>query len=143
MSLTDTKIRHIKPKAKPFKLFDEKGLYLLVTRQGTKCWRFKYRFMAAVGREWFAKYSPGWVSSSSHKVLGRLEKDVFPWLGSQPIAEIKAPDLLTILRRVKSRDALEIAYRIHQYCSRIFRYGIAIGKCERDIEQIYEGRFLL
>jgi len=42
ISLIDTKIRHVKP----FKLFDEKDLHLLVTRQGSKCWRWKYRFMA-------------------------------------------------------------------------------------------------
>jgi len=38
-----------------------------------------------------------------------------------------------VLRRIESRDALEIAHRVHQYCSRVFRYGIAIGKCERDV----------
>ena len=56
----------------------------------------------------------------------------FPWLGSQPIAEIKAPELLKVLRRIESRGALEITHRVHQYCGRIFRYGIATGKCERD-----------
>jgi hypothetical protein len=44
MALTDTTIRKIKPTGKPFKVSDEKGLYLLVTASGGKLWRFKYRF---------------------------------------------------------------------------------------------------
>jgi Arm DNA-binding domain len=42
--LTDTKVRSAKPAAKPVKLFDERGLFLLVTATGGKWWRFKYRF---------------------------------------------------------------------------------------------------
>ncbi len=44
MPLTDTAIRNAKPGEKPAKLFDERGLFLLVTPSGGKWWRFKYRF---------------------------------------------------------------------------------------------------
>jgi len=43
--LTDTAVRNAKPKAKPYKLTDERGLYLLLTLSGGKLWRFKYRLM--------------------------------------------------------------------------------------------------
>lgn len=43
MALSDTKIRTAKAKPKPYKLFDENGLFLLVTAAGGKLWRFKYR----------------------------------------------------------------------------------------------------
>jgi integrase len=43
MALTDTTIRNAKPAAKPYKLTDEKGLYLLVTPNGGRMWRMKYR----------------------------------------------------------------------------------------------------
>lgn len=42
--LTDTEIRAVKPAHKPQKLFDEKGLFLLVQPTGGKLWRLKYRF---------------------------------------------------------------------------------------------------
>jgi len=42
--LTEVKIKSAKPKEKPYKLFDEKGLYLIVTPIGSKYWRFDYRF---------------------------------------------------------------------------------------------------
>ncbi len=45
MALTDTQIRKVKTREKPFKLADEKGLFLLVNPNGSKLWRFKYRFV--------------------------------------------------------------------------------------------------
>jgi hypothetical protein len=44
----------------------------------------------AIGREWFLKFSPGWAESHSAKVLLRLEKNIFPWLGTRPIVAIEA-----------------------------------------------------
>lgn len=43
MALTDTAIRNSKPKAKPYKVADTQGLYLLVNPRGSKLWRLKYR----------------------------------------------------------------------------------------------------
>ena len=44
MPLTDTQLRNVKPREKPFKLADGGGLYLMVTPQGSKLWRLAYRF---------------------------------------------------------------------------------------------------
>ena len=44
MPLTDTAIRNIKPGEKPIKLFDERGLFLLITPSGGKWWRLDYRY---------------------------------------------------------------------------------------------------
>ncbi|MDP2101144.1 integrase arm-type DNA-binding domain-containing protein [Tabrizicola sp.] len=43
MALSDTRIRTLKAKDKPYKESDEKGLFLLVTPAGGKLWRLKYR----------------------------------------------------------------------------------------------------
>src|SRR5882757_3882735 len=43
MSLSDTVIRQAKPGPKPVKMFDGRGLYLLLSPSGSKCWRFKNR----------------------------------------------------------------------------------------------------
>ncbi|MGF6664062.1 integrase [Paraburkholderia atlantica] len=194
MALTDLKIRNAKPTDKQQKLFDERGLYLLVTPAGGKWWRLKYRFggkekslsmgvfpevtlkearesrdaarkllangkdpsverklardgaaeraansFEAVAREWFAKYEPGWAKSHAEKVMGRLEKDVFPWLGGRPIAEITAPEVLAVLRRVEARGALDTAHRVHQNCGQVFRYAIATGRAERDVSADLRG----
>lgn len=85
-----------------------------------------------VAREWHAKYAPGWTESNAERVLARQAKDVFPFIGKRPIAQISAPDLLAVLRKVEERGALDTAHRILQDTSRIFRYAIATGRAERD-----------
>ncbi len=82
----------------------------------------------ALAREWFAKNSPQWSSGHADRVIRRLEKDVFPWIGSRPVTRITAPQLLETLRRIEQRGALETAYRILSYCSQVFRYAIATGR---------------
>jgi len=44
MALTDTIIRTAKPREKPYKMADEKGMFLYITPKGGKLWRLKYRF---------------------------------------------------------------------------------------------------
>lgn len=188
MALTDTAVRSAKGKARPYKLTDERGMFLLVSPNGSKWWRLKYRMLGkeklfslgvypdiglkdarlrrdaartliangvdpsanrqvqkaatieraessfeAIAREWFAKNSPKWAASHSSKIVVRLEKDIFPWIGGRPIAELKAAELLAVLRRIESRGAIETAHRAHQTCGQIFRYAIATGRAERDI----------
>ena len=86
----------------------------------------------AVAREWHGKFSKAWADSHATKIMGRLENDLFPWIGSRPIAEIKAPELLRCLRRIESRGALETAHRVLQNSGQVFRYAIATGRADRD-----------
>ena len=85
-----------------------------------------------IAREWFAKFSAEWAPSHSEKIIRRLERDIFPWIGKRPIASITAPELLSALRRIEERGAVETAHRAHQNCGQIFRYAIATGRAERD-----------
>ncbi|WMJ07614.1 integrase arm-type DNA-binding domain-containing protein [Nitrosomonas sp. sh817] len=85
-----------------------------------------------VGREWFVKYSPTWVSNHGDRIIRRFERDIFPWIGGRPIAEITAPELLSVIRRIESRGALETAHRALSNCSQVFRYAVATGRAERD-----------
>jgi hypothetical protein len=85
-----------------------------------------------IAREWFAKKSPGWAASHSEKLIRRLEKDVFPWLGNRPIAEISAPDVLQVLRQIEGRGCVETAHRVMQNVGQVFRYAVATGRAQRD-----------
>jgi integrase len=62
----------------------------------------------------------------------RFEQDVFPWLGRAALVEIEAPELLAVLRRVEARGALETTHRFKDACGQVFRYGIALGLCQRN-----------
>lgn len=187
MAVKDVKFRSAKPREKDYKIPAERGLYMLVKVNGSKCWRFKYRFLGkekllsigiypdvsfadaieardnarklltkkidpglnkqiekrsaklaaensfeAIAREWYVKFSPKWTHSHGERILRRLEKDIFPWLGQRPISEILAPELLSALHRIESRGAIETAHRAHQNCGQVFRYAVATGRAERD-----------
>lgn len=87
---------------------------------------------AAIAREWFALFAPKWVKTHSSKVLGRLENDLLPWLGTRPIRDITSPEVLTVLRRIAARGADETTRRALQDCGRVFRYAVATGRADRD-----------
>ena len=87
----------------------------------------------AVAREWYAMNASTWASSHAEKVVSRLEKNVFPWLGSHPIASIEAPAVLECLRRIERRGAADSARRVRQYFGAIFRYAIATGRAKHDV----------
>ncbi len=187
MALTDTAIRRAKPQEKPYKLFDEKGMYLHVSAAGSKLWRLKYRFAGkektlalgiyperslaearvkrddarkllhdaidpgvarkqerrerqlrsentfeVVAREWHRNQRAKWTERHADYVLRRLNADVFPTLGPRPVADIDAPELLDVLRRIEARGAIDIAHRAQQTCGQIFRYAVATGRAKVD-----------
>ncbi|MCR5867571.1 phage integrase central domain-containing protein [Aquincola sp. J276] len=86
----------------------------------------------AVAREWYGKHQGTWAPSHGNKVIRRLERDVFPWIGSCPIAGIRPADLLQILKRVEERGAIETTHRVQQNCGQVFRYAVASGLLESD-----------
>src|SRR5664279_1447799 len=81
-----------------------------------------------IAREWYNKFMHTWKESHSSRVLSRLERDVFPYLNQRPIAQIKAPELLGVLRRLESRGILHTAHIIRSICGQIFRYAVATGR---------------
>jgi integrase len=86
----------------------------------------------AIALEWFAKFSAQWVPLHAKKVWARMEKDVIPWLGTRPIAEITAPEVLTIARRIEGRGVLETAHRAISGIGQVMRYAVATGRAQMD-----------
>jgi len=194
MPLTDTAIAKAKPGERPYKLTDERGLFLLVSpiqrggaKKSSKLWRFKYSFggkekllalgaypevsladarkrrdtaremlarnidpsearkrdkregerraansFQAVANKFVEAYSNRWSGTYTRDVRHRLRIYVFPDLGERPIAEIEAPELLDVLRKIESRGTYDILHRMHRLCGQVFRYGVATGLCARD-----------
>ncbi len=87
----------------------------------------------AVAREWYAKQSASWVPAHGERIMRRLERDVFPWIGRKPIASVTAPDVLDVLRRIESRGAIETAHRALTNIGQVIRYGIATGRAQADV----------
>ena len=187
MPLSDKAVKNAKPTEKAHKLFDARGLYLLITTKGQKYWRLKYRIdnkekLLALGvypdvtlkmarqrrddarrlvadgidpgqqrkaikatkkeqeqnsfeliaREWFVKNQRVWRQSHGSKIIRRLERDIFPYLGNRPVAAIEPPDLLKVIQKIERRGAIDTAHRAMQNCGQIFRYAVATGRAKRD-----------
>jgi integrase len=86
----------------------------------------------AIAREWLGGQRKRLAPKYCALILARLEADVFPQIGSRPITEVDAPELLDVLRRVEKRGVIETARRLRQTCGQVFRYAIATGRAEND-----------
>ena len=74
----------------------------------------------AIAREWIANQRHRLAARYCALLLARLEADVFPYIGSRPIAEVDAPELLDVLRRVEKRGVIETARRLRKSAVRFF-----------------------
>lgn len=187
MALSDTKLRTLKPTDKPYKVTDEKGLFLLVTPAGGKLWRLKYRFFnkekllsfgaypdisladareardearkviaaggdpselrkaakegraekaansfEVVARAWLKSYSSNISPVTAEKNVRLFERDIFPWIGDKPIADLKPKEILDTARRIESRGAVDTAKRAIQLCGQVFQQAVIDEKVMSD-----------
>lgn len=194
MKLSDIAVRKAKPEAKPYKMADGGGLFLLVQPNGSKYWRLAYRYQAkqkllalgvypdvsislarerrddarkllaqgidpsetkkatkaattdkaansfeVVAREWWASHMATKADTHKDKVLRRFELYVFPWLGSKPIADITAPQVLEVIKRIEKLGILETAHRALQTSGQVFRYAVQTGRTVRDVTADLKG----
>lgn len=178
-------IRRAKPEAKAYTLGDGQGLSLLIEPNGSKSWRFRYRFagkpkmislgvyptitladarsrrddarkLVAEGKnpsevrkeqkialqtesesafekiatEWHQMKSAKWSEGYASDIMEAFQNDIFPYVGTRPIGEIKPLELLNVLRKIERRGALEKMRKVRQRCSEVFRYAIATGRAE-------------
>ncbi|GAV19927.1 putative prophage CPS-53 integrase [Mariprofundus micogutta] len=86
----------------------------------------------SVATEWMAKQSTIWVKTTTVNKQAMLDKHIFPWIGSLPIADIEASDILSVVQRAESRGTFETAHRLRMLCSQIFRYGVATSRIKSD-----------
>lgn len=85
-----------------------------------------------VALAWWDKFMRPNGGKYPMEVKRRLERELFPHIGHMPLAEIDAPTILKILRRVEARGTIETAHKIKSFVSQIMRYGIACGLILHD-----------
>ncbi|EOP1008269.1 tyrosine-type recombinase/integrase [Escherichia coli] len=184
MPLNDMQIRRAKPEAKAYTFGDGLGLSLLIEPNGSKSWRFRYRYagkpkMISLGvyptitladarsrrdearklvaegknpsevrkeqklamqtesenafekiaREWHQLKSAKWSAGYASDIMEAFKNDIFPYVGTRPVGEIKPLELLNVLRKIEKRGALEKMRKVRQRC-KVFRYAIATGRAE-------------
>ena len=185
--LNDMQIRRAKPETKAYTLGDGQGLSLLIEPNGSKSWRFHYRFagipkmislgvyptitladsrshrddarkLVAEGKnpsevrkeqrialqtesesafeniatEWHKMKRAKWSTGYASDIMEAFQNDIFPYIGTRPVGEIKPLELLNVLRKIEKRGALEKMRKVWQRCSEVFRYAIATGRAENN-----------
>ncbi|ASA50327.1 tyrosine-type recombinase/integrase [Salmonella enterica] len=83
-----------------------------------------------IAREWYEKRFDRWSASYAEEMIETFEKDVFPYIGSRPIAEIKPMELLAVLSVLNDRGATEKLRKVRQRCGEVFRYAVITGRAE-------------
>ncbi len=86
----------------------------------------------AIALEWLTKNAAAWTEDHGEKIRRRLQRDLFPWIGKQPVGEITPGDLLSTLQRIEKRGRIETAHRALQNCSQVFRYAVATARAKSD-----------
>jgi integrase len=188
--LSAVAVRNAKPKEKPYKLSDGKGLYLHIATSGKRTWRYRFKLagkestvvlgeypamsleesrierieareMVKAGKnpaqvrkeekraeiikteaaklinknifefialEWISQQGNRWSKAHTTAVLDTLRNNVFPIIGEQPVDTITPPMILQVIRPIEKRGSLEIASKVLQRMTAIFRYAVQTGK---------------
>lgn len=186
--LTYIQINAAKPREKAWTLSDSQSLYLVIQPNGSKLWRFNYRFLdkqkklhlggwptislaeartrrdeakkkiangidpaldkkrariaakyaaantfQAVAEEWLVKCERDGLAPVTIDKIRWLLAKAYPLLGTIPIAQITPHEALAVLRKVEATGAYESARRMRSVLSRVFRYGVATVRCDKDV----------
>ena len=95
-----------------------------------------------VAREWFGLARREWVDAHADRIVRRFERDIFPWIGKRPVADITPQEMLAVLQRIQARGAIETAHRARWDCSQVFRRAMETGRAEKDPTQSFSSAAL-
>ncbi|MBL0925390.1 MAG: integrase arm-type DNA-binding domain-containing protein [Sphingomonadaceae bacterium] len=126
---------------------DNARLYLATGRDPKIAKRLEARAAAerlaatfeTVARQWFERVKSQWAKVHAGDVIRSLERDVFPYIGSYPISDLKPPKILEVLRIIEDRPAIETAKRVRQRMSAVFVFAISSGLAQTDPAAIVAG----
>ncbi|ATA22819.1 integrase [Brenneria goodwinii] len=83
-----------------------------------------------IALEWHNMKVKKWSAGYASDILEAFNKDVFPFIGQRPVADIKPLELLNVLKKMEDRGATEKAKKVRQRCGEVFRYAIVTGRAE-------------
>ncbi|MBV9841108.1 MAG: integrase arm-type DNA-binding domain-containing protein [Sphingomonadaceae bacterium] len=85
-----------------------------------------------VARRWHAYQLDHWSKAHAETVIESMERDLFGPIGNIPVTEVDPPLVLSVLRPVERRGAVETAHRLRQRMSAVFVRAISEGICRDD-----------
>jgi len=88
--------------------------------------------LEAVTRDWLTHQAGRWGAKTLARTTASLEANVFPGLGSRPMASITARDIMDVVRQIEGRGAGEMAGRVLQRIKSAFRYAVTNGRIDHN-----------
>lgn len=85
-----------------------------------------------LAREWLEVRRNSLSPKTFENKQERFEAFVFPYIGKRPITQLKAVDILPLLKNIEARGRHETAHRVRSECGNVFRYAVVAGRAERD-----------
>lgn len=92
-----------------------------------------------IALEWYEKEKGAWSEGYASKTRANLKKNLFPYIGKKPIADISAMDLLTTLKQIENRGCLATTTKCKSICSGVWRYAVITERAEHDITASLKG----
>lgn len=90
------------------------------------------RTFESVAREWVASRTEVWAQRHTETVVDRLVANVYPAIGTMPVADVGPVNVLLLVKDIEARGSLEVAKRVLGICSQIFRYAVALQLVPSD-----------
>lgn len=84
----------------------------------------------SIASEWHSSKKSTWSKKYANEIISIFERDIYPFIGNEPINKIKPLEMLTVLKAIENRGALEIAKKARMRCGEVFRYAIITGRAE-------------
>lgn len=86
----------------------------------------------SIATEWYNSKKTSWSKKYANEIISIFQRDIFPFIGSEPINKIKPLEMLTVLKGIENRGALEIAKKARMRCGEVFKYAIVTGRAENN-----------
>jgi len=84
-----------------------------------------------IAREWHSKQTSNWSEVHAKTVMRRMERDLFPWIGKRPMAQLHAMELLAALQKIEERQAVETAHRVLDIARQVWEYWLPTAEVEQ------------
>jgi integrase len=84
-----------------------------------------------IAREWHSKQASNWSEVHAKTVMRRMERDLFPWIGKRPMAQLHAMELLAALQKIEERQAVETAHRVLDIARQVWEYWLPTAEVEQ------------
>jgi integrase len=97
----------------------------------------------SIARKWWEWWAIGKSRRHADTVMRRLEADVFPAFGHKFVDAVTAADVRELMLKIERRDARDVAKRVHETTSQIYRFAITRDIASRNPAADFKPRDIL